>query len=481
MYDEFRIAILRIMYDIVNADGFIDDVEINALEEFKKKYGIVSNGQENTDLIARSNKISFGEAVSILRKWRDKENELMAEGFSGKYSTKTFWEDINHLARIDGDCSTDEAHLLLAIQYMLSGDEDEVKMISCKKRNLNFSKNEILYVESDWNEICNAELNRKERLKSISSTAKLYGFDFVYIPEVVSFLKEKFDQGLLSKIMMFANPLFLQNKSDAKRISEQLTTTTTADFVKYYLSEHGEIPEIAPSLMIKIKTSLKPSFGDDKQIQWEEYIDFLLISIDKNVSSTANSFLDDYIVLANRMRHPVVLYANSRIQCRGFHKTMMDYMVYRSLTPKVNKVVLDFSRKTKCIVFDGIGEECRLPPIQLFLYALIIIKSNSRYGCLMQRNEGADRKSLDAQQDEFRSISGNAKTDLYYNVSSYVSKIKRMLSEIIRLPNVELYLPESIRDGWRIKAPLDLFYVRDCGKEEIPISQWFDAKTKGRR
>ena len=57
MYDEFRIAILRIMYDIVNADGFIDDTEINALEELKKKYGIVLNGQENTDLIARSNKI----------------------------------------------------------------------------------------------------------------------------------------------------------------------------------------------------------------------------------------------------------------------------------------------------------------------------------------------------------------------------------------------------------------------------------------
>lgn len=479
MYDDFRIAILRIMYDIVNADGFIDDAEINALEELKKKYGIVLNGQENTDLIARSNKMSFGEAVNFLRKWRDKENELETEGFSGKYSTKTFWEDINHLARMDGGCSKDEAHLLLAVQYMLSGDEDEVKMISCKKRNLNFSRKEILYVESDWDETCNAELSRKERLKSISSTVKLYGFDFVYIPEVVNFLKEKYDQGLLSKIMMFANPLFLQNKNEAKRISEQLTTTTTADFVKYYLSEHGETPEVAPSLMIKIKTSLKPCLGGDKQIEWEEYIDFLLISIDRDVASTANAFLDDYIVLANQMRHPVVLYANRRIQCRGFHKTMMDYMVYRSLTPKVNKVVLDFSGKNKRIVFEGIGEECRLPPIQLFLYALIVIKSNSRYGCLLQRVEGVDRKSLDAQQYELRCISGNANTDLYYNVSSYVSKIKRMLSGIIRLQNVELYLPESTRDGWRIKAPLELFYVKEHDKNEIPLLQWFEAKVKG--
>ena len=150
MYDEFRIAILRIMYDIVNADGFIDDAEISALEELKKKYGIVSNGQENTDLIARSNKISFGEAVNILRKWRDKE-ELIEEGSSGKYSTKNFWEDINHLARIDGDCSTDEAHLLLAIQYMLSGDEDEVTK-GVDKQN-----------ESDDLKLVLGELSEKEK------------------------------------------------------------------------------------------------------------------------------------------------------------------------------------------------------------------------------------------------------------------------------------------------------------------------------
>ena len=37
MYEDFRVAILRIMYDVVNADGVVDDVEIYKLEELKKK------------------------------------------------------------------------------------------------------------------------------------------------------------------------------------------------------------------------------------------------------------------------------------------------------------------------------------------------------------------------------------------------------------------------------------------------------------
>lgn len=480
MYEDFRVAILRIMYDVVNADGVVDDVEIYKLEELKKKYGIISkDGIENMDLIIKSNKITFADAVNMLRKWQAKEVELIeVEGLSEKYNTKAFMEDINSLAEIDGDCSANEAYLILALKYMLSGDEDEVRMLSCKVRNLKFSRKEILYVESDRDERCNAELERKERLKEIVSVTKLYGFDFVYIPDVVSFLAQKHQQEILYKIMMFVNPLFLQKQDVAMQFSKQLTLTRTEDFVKYYLSEHGERPDIVPSLMLKVCSSLKLSDKNDGKVQGrEEYIDFLLISIDRDVSSTVQAFLDEYILLAKRLRHPVELYAKNRIRSRGFHKTMLDFVVYKSMNPQVNRVILDFS--TKSLVFEGLGLECHLPPVQLLIYALIVIKSNSCYGCFKQKSVHADKDVIDSQLKEYRMLSRNSTADLYYNLSSYISKIKSSLSQVVNLQNKELYMPRTADNEIHIKAPIELFYVKERNCDAVPIEEWFESKTNG--
>ena len=148
--EDFKIAALRVFYDIVNADGIIDVKEIRLLEELKKKYGLISNdGHEDVVLLDKAHSKTFSEALTDLYEWKYSESN---NEYAEKYSLRELYLDAKELANIDSDCSANEALLLLSLQYMLDDEKNiglGVRVISCKTRNLRFSKHEILYVEDE--------------------------------------------------------------------------------------------------------------------------------------------------------------------------------------------------------------------------------------------------------------------------------------------------------------------------------------------
>ena len=496
--EDFKIAALRVFYDIVNSDGIIDDNEILFLEKLKEKYGVLySDGTENIELVTKAHQITFVGALGQLKEWK-KEHELDENGkrlhknVLPKYTTDNLYSDALNLAQCDGDCSETEALLLIALWYILDDDniDNEVAIgVACKTKTLKFSRSEIVYAEHQY-EDCNDELQDAIRMSLIKSKLKLIGFDFIYIPDVVKFLSRKNEgarvqdsdeyestNSMLSKMMMFSHPMFLQTPNDSKRFTEELIQVTTADFVNDYLLENNENPEIVPSIVIKLKTSRIPAKSKSGIIQYEKYLNFLLISIENDVLSTVEQFIDRYLGLIKVVNPSFTLYNNERVSCKGFHKTLMDYVVYRSIVPRVSKVVFDLSRgKKKYLIFDGITE-ISMPPARFFLY-MIIVAMSKQIGVICKTYDNARQKEQNYLHERF---DANKLQINYQQVGTYISKIKDDIDRALFIDNKGLFMPykkkydddvDKLEETYRVKAPLDMFYVRKSKTEELPLEQY---------
>ena len=514
--EDFKAAALRVFYDIVNADGIIDINEVNLLDGLKKKYGITShNGQENPVLIKNAHSITLGEALTRLAQWKHAD----------KYSADEVYEDALCLASSDGDCAANEASILLAMQYLLKDNCDEqAKVISCKTRDLKFSKNEIIYIaDDDYPE--EEQLQDEGTLDYITSKLKLYGFDFIYIPQVVKFLtqtleetkKQLQDEGtldyitsklklygfdavcisqvekilaktsektinlgnetnandsILSKIMMFTHPLLLSNADDIKQFTDSLKTVTTSEFTEYYFGKQGNAcADIYGAwLMLKIATSRKILAEENGHIEFESYNDFLLIPFGENVIGIVNKFLKKYIELANCISKPVVMYSNERVHSKGFHKTILDYVMYKSRT--LNKIVLDLS--VRKIIFEGLGEFFQLPLAQFALYLFIIARKEGVTSCSDDKQQYLEYSNL------YEALTNDKKELHPKTIGSKISKIKGCIEDSLHIDNKDFYIPHKDESGrFIVDAPKNLFYIRDASVSigEYPLKDWYKRKV----
>ena len=516
--EDFKAAALRVFYDVVNADGIIDINEVNLLDGLKKKYGITShNGQENPVLIKNAHSITLGEALTTLAQW--KQDEIYNE-YADRYSADEVYEDALCLATSDGDCAANEASILLAMQYLLKDNCDEqAKVISCKTRDLKFSKNEIIYIADDeYSE--EEQLQDEGTLDYITSKLKLYGFDFIYIPKVVKFLtqtleetkKQLQDEGsldyitsklklygfdsvcisqvvkiltktsektinsgnetnandsILSKIMMFTHPLLLTNADDIKQFTDSLKIVTTSEFTEYYFGKQGNAcADIYGAwLMLKIATSRKISSEVKGHIEFENYNDFLLIPFGENVIGIVNKFLKKYIELANCISKPVVMYSNERVHSKGFHKTILDCVMYKSRT--LNKIVLDLRRND--IIFDGLGEICHLPPAQFVIYLLIVARSEGVTCSFDDKQQNLEySKVFEKLTDEAKELHNNT-------IRSKISKIKACMRDSLHIDNKDFYMPRNKEGRFVVDAPKNLFYIRGNSGciGELSLRDWY--------
>jgi len=125
-----RASIMRIITDLIEADGIIDTREIIFLETLRKKYGI-----KKEDEILSS---SYTLAMAL--------NELSASDNSLKHD---LLGDFMNVAMSDDFCAREEALLILAIRNCLTiNTGNQVSVLSINTSNLNFEESQIIYVES---------------------------------------------------------------------------------------------------------------------------------------------------------------------------------------------------------------------------------------------------------------------------------------------------------------------------------------------
>ena len=87
------------------------------------------------------------------------------------------------LAMSDNFCAREEALMLVALRLCMSLNLNmECKVVSMDTSSVNLDPTQILYVESDFDNDVNWEIN--ERFREIVAEVRLAGFDLVYLPKI---------------------------------------------------------------------------------------------------------------------------------------------------------------------------------------------------------------------------------------------------------------------------------------------------------
>lgn len=340
-----RASIFRIVSDLIKADSIIDTREIEKLDFIREKYAIKKEDEIQGFSYTLSN------AVHILQDSpKSLQHELIA----------TF----NEVAMSDSFCAREEALLLVALRLSLTlGAHSECKIISIDTSSVYIDPTQILYVESDFNNDVNWEIN--ENFREIMAEVRLAGFDLVYLPKIAEHYRT------ISNIDFLRIASFLYPNASLERVetvTKQLQGLSTSEFCKDQLADKLGVKEfsmIAPSLMIKIGNS----FVSNKEIA-----NFILIELDKDVVNTIRNILDLFSEYYRTFCFNYLKEEKGRFIFTGFYKQIFDiYMLRKGIK---SSVVIDVYRETIRFPEADIKLE-KLHRREKALYALFLLESAS--------------------------------------------------------------------------------------------------------
>ena len=104
MTKEQRIAIARVISDMIKADSIIEESEILDMKRMMIEYSLSHNDME------QARQMKFSDALSILKELPSKARQQLVERVYG-------------IARSDNECAPREALLLIALHYCLIDEE----------------------------------------------------------------------------------------------------------------------------------------------------------------------------------------------------------------------------------------------------------------------------------------------------------------------------------------------------------------------
>lgn len=303
MKREEKVAIVRILTDLIKADAIIDAGEMNQYAELKNKYNI--SKEEEIESI----KVTLAEALKIIS-----ESDLDLK--RGLYS------DCVEMTVSDGFCARSEALLIIALRAVIveSGLNECSQLVSVFKSSFNIASSSVLYIESQYNKKVNESIVNNYR--SIYREAQIAGFNFIYIPTIVQHYKDT-DIDLIKQIISFLSPA-LSDEGKANVI-EGLRSMNTSSFCKDILCNKLGITvlrETDPSILIKIGHSY---------VNDEIYANYLRIEIDENILGTIQKLVDEFSSMQSSdcISISTAEEKSHQFMYHGFYKKLLDIFLVR--------------------------------------------------------------------------------------------------------------------------------------------------------
>lgn len=338
---------MRLMIDLVKADGIIDYREIKALTDITERYGIRLQDESSAD------SYTLAQAIDTL-------NDPESVPDSLRYD---LLGDFTKLALCDGFCSREEALLILALQYTLSPHDDyKGRVISVDSLEPYRTDAQILYVESEVDRHVNDHI--KTYYREICQEAALAGYDFVYLPKLVS----KCSQLSTDDFVMMASLLYPSEGTErCQQMARWVSEMTTATFSKELLLSRfhqSELFDVDPSLLVKIGYSY---------VQGSYYTNYLLVNASEGVLETVRTFFDTLGTYHQNMLCRYQRDANDMLAFSGFYKQLFDFYMLRKGI--VSPVVIDVLHND--IRLPDAGISLKLGPREKALYTLFLLESPS--------------------------------------------------------------------------------------------------------
>lgn len=436
MTREQRTAIARIISDMIKADNIIEETEIKDMKLLMSKYSL--SHQEMSD----ARKIRFSDAVNALKELSVKER-------------KSFFDDIYKIALSDNICVPREALLLIALQYCLK--ETNTKdangnrlpqpyLISCPTGEASFNDQYIVYLESNYDQQRNCELEQHFRL--LVTITRLCGFNFIYIPKMVEEFRNMNEEYVMDVISYMAPNL---ESSFIKKVYNRLCSLTTVDFFQNVLYERLQVRALhdtPPSLLINIGTSVVPYCSVGGSVQY--YTEFLCIPISSDILSLVDDILGFYQSKVSIRQSITINDSKGQFKYFGFYKALFDFLV---APPPVAPDLIFLNQDVKSLKYhvafrfaDGNEKLVHFKPKEYETYFQVALKTYK-----------SRTKGLPVTSDKY--------------LKNTIAKIKSIISgNVPDLTYSDQYKPEKCGNVYRLRLDSNKIYVR----KQIPMSNDYE-------
>ena len=432
---EQRIALARIVSDLIMADKIIDDEEVI---KFAKLFG----RENNRKLFHDAQGITFAQALKLLTLPEDSvdDSEHLRRLNAGirKKRAEAAASVLIETANSDGFCAPSEAIFLLCIDYFLRRNNitySKYDVQSFKLTDIFIGKRFVLYAEFSNSPVsCVIE----EHYNLIVNLLASIGFQFIYIPKIVEQYKKK-GLDMFKAMSMYIFPDIQDEK--VEEVYNKILGMTTKKFIQDYLNEKlgFNISCPKPVLMVMLGRSSRLVKDLTKEgLPYETYANFLKIKIgEDDVLDVISNFVCNYNKLVAFNMNIDFNPAKDKLLYHGIYRAF--FRMVALAKENANQYNIDVNTSLGSVFIND--NKLNLPLGITAIYVLILCRSffGDRKGLPMKSAyKTLSEKEKDELQMQYETICGymhnqerERRASLYPSVMNRISVIRNELEEIV--------------------------------------------------
>lgn len=431
-----RIALARIVYDLIMADKIIDDEEV---VKFAKLFG----EENNRILFHQAQELTFAKAIKLLTQPSDdnNDNEVIRKVHADqrRKQAEKAANIVGETASSDSFCAPSEAILLLAIDYFLKKNNatyTKYDIQSFKLTDIFIGKRFVLYVD---NNASSKSLEVEQNYDLIVNLLASIGFQFIYIPKIVEQYKKK-GLEMFKAMSMYIFPDIPEDK--VEDVYNNIMQMDTKSFVKDYLNEKLGFDIICarPALMVMLgRSSVIGKNISDKGLVYETNANFLKINIgEEKVVNVVGDLIHDFNKFVTFNFHIDFNPAKDKLLYHGIHKAFFRMVALAKNNPQQYNINISTNLHAVFI------NDYKLPLAKgkTAIYIMILCRSffGDKKGLPMKKVfktlEVEDQERLQTQYEWICAhLSNNQEvtqlSPLYPNVVNRISEIRNAIEDVV--------------------------------------------------
>ena len=414
-----KTALAKVLSDLVQCDGIVNQGEIDFLHRVNAAFGITSASRK------KATTLSLSDAVGILKSQGDKEKIALLHLFQ----VLSMADD-----QIDPKESLFITALIVSLDFQLAETQRiKAHIVSIPHLHLD-TNNAVLYVESEFDQVINDSIVRD--YESICGLLEADGRQLFYLPKVIHELGEK--RSTFRQALNYIEPTLSDEQIDI--IDDQLPQLDSAFLSKEIFLNYLNIKGLGlnkPSFFFKI--------GDKDS---GNYQDFLILEISDNPLSTLQQFYDlknnivnlkpiglspkDELLLQKTMPLPNI--KKEELPYTGFHKVLIDIVLKYNGSHEVSRLYV--TKRGDLFLTDRNNTEVKMPSISKALYLLFLFHEEGislnylsdykpeLYRIYRQISTYGDDALLERAVDNLTDFVGNT-------LNATLSRIKKAFTDIL--------------------------------------------------
>ena len=414
-----KTALAKVLSDLVQCDGIVNQGEIDFLQQVNAAFGITSASRK------KATTLSLSDAVGILKTLGDREKIALLHLFQ----SLSLADD-----QIDPKESLLITALILSLDFQLAETQRiNAHIVSIPHLHLD-TNNAVLYVEAEFDSTMNNSILHD--YKSISGLLEADGRQLFYLPMVIRELSEK--RSTFRQALNYIEPTLSDEQIDFidDRLPQLDSAFLSKEIFLNYLNINGlELDK--PSFFFKI--------GDKES---GNYQDFLILEIGDKPLSTLQQFyaLKNNIVnlkpiglstkdeLLLQEIVPLPNHKKEELPYTGFHKVLIDIVLKYNGSHEVSRLYV--TKRGDLFLTDRNNTEVKMPSISKALYILFLFHEEGislnylsdykpeLYRIYRQISTYGDDTLLERAVDNLTDFVGNT-------LNATLSRIKKAFTDIL--------------------------------------------------